>query len=95
MEPNHLSHLPDLYIELNYMIKFAHVRLMTTKKMYLEPWKNAFLGLERFQNNPGDPMRYVYPAMIDVAIEEGQLDVDEILDEFESCIFAWVETQIE
>ena len=40
-------------------------------------------------------MRYVYPAMIDVAIEEGQLDVTEIIEEFESCIIAWVETQIE
>ena len=40
-------------------------------------------------------MHYAYPAMIDVAIEEGQLDVDDIVESFESCIIAWVELQVE
>ena len=77
------------------MVSATHVRLMTTQRMYLQPWKNAFLGLERFQTDPDDPMHYAYPAMIDVAIEEGQLDVDEIVEEFESIIIAWVQLQVE
>ena len=40
-------------------------------------------------------MHYAYPAMIDVAIEEGQLDVDDIVESFESCIIAWVELQVD
>ena len=77
------------------MVSAAHVRLMTTQRMYLQPWKNAFLGLDRFQTDPDDPMHYAYPAMIDVAIEEGQLDVDEIVEGFESIIIAWVQLQVE
>ena len=40
-------------------------------------------------------MYYAYPAMIDIAIEEGQLDVDELVESFESCIIAWVQLQVE
>ena len=45
--------------------------------------------------NPDDLMHHVYPAMIDIAIEQGQLDVDEIVEQFESCIIAWVQLQAE
>ena len=89
MEPNHLQN------ELRFVVSAAHVRLMATQRRFLQPWKNAFLGLERFQTNPDDPMHYAYPAMIDIAFEEGQLDVDDIVEEFESCIIAWVQLQVE
>ena len=77
---------------MTIMVKLAYVRLITTKQPFLEIWKQAFLDLDRFNINP---LQSAYSGMIDMALEEAQLDVEDIVSQFESCALAWVQLCID
>ena len=64
----------------------------STRHEILEPWKNAYEGLQRFQDCPDDPMKHVYPAMVEMAIERKALDTNDVVDQLDSCILAWVDS---
>ena len=77
------------------LIDYAYSRLLGTRQELLEPWKSAYEGLERFQQNPEDPMKHVYPAMVEMAMEGKTLDTNDIVDQLDSCILAWVDSQLQ
>ena len=77
------------------LIDYAYSRLLSTRHEILEPWKNAYEGLQRFQDCPDDPMKHVYPAMVEMAMEGKALDTNDIVDQFDSCILAWVDSQLQ
>ena len=76
---------------MSKLIKAAYVRLLSTQEQLLEPWKEAFQNSPRFQETPNNPVKYLYPEMIDLAYDYKQLDVENVLDQLESCSLAWVQ----
>ena len=74
------------------LIDQAYSRLLSTKEDLLQPWKHAYEGLERFQINSDDPMMHVYLAMVEMAMENRSLDTNDVVDQLDSCILAWVDS---
>ena len=62
------------------LIDYAYSRLLSTRQDLLEPWKGAYEGLDRFQQNSDDPMKHVYPAMVEMAMERKVLDTNDVVD---------------
>ena len=76
-------------------IDCAYVRLISTYLCFLEPWKAAYLQNERFKNNVSEPMQYLYPTLIDIALQKGQPDVEKLVDQLHTVTLAYVDDKMQ
>ena len=84
---------PSLPSQLSHFMRAAFTRLAVTPHELLAPWKEHFLAQERFQSNPELVMQHLYSGMIDLAIEQQQLDTDELMNQVHSVATSFVDEQ--